>query len=101
MPTKKKTKYPVARFCHAPRKKYAISRMDQVDNSTLGYYVRLPSLGISTFFGDGRYEGKTKARLAAEAFRDQQCNFLTESQQLRASLPRKSMKKKTVTKGGK
>ena len=101
MPTKKKTIEPVAYCYHKARKKYGISRIDTPHNSTHGFYVRIRPLNVEMFFSDGVYKGKRRAQEAAELFRDQQCMYLTEAQQLRASKPRKPTKKKAIVKGGK
>lgn len=71
-----------------PRKNYGISRIDQPDKKSHGYYVRVKK--VSKFFADGVHGSKRKAYEAAETYRDTLFNDLTAREKTRAAKPRKT-----------
>lgn len=74
-----------------PRKSYGITRVDQLDKASHGFYVRMRIGGKQTakFFSDGVYGKRRLAQEAAENFRDSLFDKLSPRWQRAASLPRK------------
>jgi len=96
MPAKSKSHLPFVH--HKAALMYGISRIDQTDNCTHGYYLRLRAANVSWFYSDGKNGGKKQCLETCQRDRDKQVMGMSEADQLRASKVRKRAKKKTTNK---
>lgn len=69
------------------RAMFGISRVDQIDKGTMGYYFRLKDNDVfhQKYFSDKVYGGKTKALAAAKEYRNNVLSYATEKAVARAS----------------
>jgi len=79
-----------------PRKYFGISRIDQPEKKSHGWYVRVKSASgrlVTKFFADGLHGSRRRSFEAAETYRDTLFNSLPAKQQERASKPRNAGRK--------
>lgn len=73
------------------RAMFGISRVDQIEKGTMGYYFRLRDHGVfhQKYFSDKAHGGKTKALAAAKEYRSSVLSHATDEAVARASSNRR------------